>query len=99
MASEEIKLTRVGRLEADLAGTRLRLSEDVSALRSKLTPAGLAEEAQAHFQSSQNPAIHALGQRRSAWRAVSSRSPLLTLLGAGLAWTLLRSRHHLEEVD
>ena len=99
MASKLQASPRVAALEADLERTRLRLGRDVSALRSKLTATGLMEEAKERLRrhQAQSTALGAVSQNES-WQRLSRTSPTLTLLGAGLAWLLLRSSRQAKEV-
>ena len=90
---------RFAPLEADIALTRARLGVGLTELRSKLTPQGLAQEAQVRLQQSRNPTLQALsGQLGRSARTPTRIRPLTTLLGAGLAWLLLRSSRHRKEV-
>lgn len=106
MPSDPRPLPRAAALEADLAVTRARLDRDLSALRGKLTPAGLAAEAGARLRghrsddrnSGQGAALGAIGQGSEPWRSVARDRPVLTLVGAGLAWLLLRSSRQSKEV-
>jgi hypothetical protein len=95
----ESRPDRFAPLEADIALTRARLGVGLTELRGKLTPTGLAQEAQTRLQRSQNPTLQALsGQLGRSARTPARMRPLTTLLGAGLAWLLLRSSRHREEV-
>lgn len=99
MASKPQVSPRVAALEADLERTRLQLGRDVSALRGKLTATGLMEEAEARLRrhQAQDTAFGAVRQSEG-WGRLSRNSPALTLLGAGLAWLLLRSSQQAKEV-
>lgn len=99
MTSKPQVSPRVAALEADLERTRLRFGRDMSALRSKLTATGLMEEAEEQLRrrQAQGTAFSAVGQSQG-WRRLSRNSPALTLLGAGLAWLLLRSSRQAKEV-
>ena len=92
--------TRPAQLEAELTATRTRVAADAKALRAKLTPAGLAQEAKTRLQGSHSGGSGLLGAQSGGWgRAFAEHnSALTTLLGAGLAWLLLRSSKHREEV-
>lgn len=103
-ASEASK--RLDVLEAETALARARVGADVENIRARLTPAGLIQEVQTQLQARVQRSAPEAGSasvpasvpvrvhpgQGAGWRPVSpSTTALTTLLGAGLAWLLLRS--------
>ncbi|ADI15847.1 DUF3618 domain-containing protein [Truepera radiovictrix] len=93
----------IAELEADIARTRARISDELDAIGYRLSPAGLSRDASGLLGEAQDASSEALGalreslvergQRLGAQLADRlRRHPAeATLLGFGLAWLLMRS--------
>lgn len=96
-------------LEAEIAQTRARIALGVDALSYKLSPEGLEQQAKATLRGTQTFSTRALGDlgdrligRSSGWSGgaaqfVKRNAAVATVVGAGLAWLLLRSSERRKE--